>query len=537
MPITIRKNNIKIKGQDGEYHGLDVLADNTTAEEIAAIQAKGQEILDSLPADYTDLSEDVAELQTQISNETTARSSSDYKLSEEIAVERERITNLATLDEGSTTGDAELIDIRVGANGTTYESAGAAVRSQVADLMSAIDEDVDLLDGKISLANSRISANASDIDGLETDMDAAQRDIRSLSGEYTDLSVRMGMLEPEATAEDVGKALIAKTVTGGKVIEYEFGEVVTIDNTLTQEGQAADAKAVGDAITEIEPGLSDNAKIALLDCIRNIALWRDSRGEEHYQALYDALYATQYPMITVAFEPNNEIIYDDYDIEDLRRMLTVKYHTSSTEYTIVTNYTLSGSLTTSFSNVVVSYSNLSKVITVPVVVGRALTADDILSAIGTTGLTVDSNGNVDWATAQTFSVILFKNTIKHVRLTPRYYNANDVEIAPKSTWFAFKQVTDGVYAVATDSFFLFSSDGTKYNSTAVSGVSEMTSDYQGAFNIGMRIDVALNESLLKAHYSIDNYSGHYQLTNADIIGMWGNGVSSRLKMSNVRVYE
>ena len=49
-------------------------------------------------------------------------------ISDEIAVERARINALATLEEGSTTGDAELIDIRVGHDGTIYETAGEHIR-------------------------------------------------------------------------------------------------------------------------------------------------------------------------------------------------------------------------------------------------------------------------------------------------------------------------------------------------------------------------------------------------------------------------
>lgn len=51
------------------------------------------------------------------------------QLANESAILKARMNLFTALTEGSTTGDAELMDIRIGADGKTYETAGEAIRS------------------------------------------------------------------------------------------------------------------------------------------------------------------------------------------------------------------------------------------------------------------------------------------------------------------------------------------------------------------------------------------------------------------------
>ncbi|MBI6052359.1 SGNH/GDSL hydrolase family protein [Clostridium perfringens] len=58
----------------------------------------------------------------------------DLKANEsDLVIERKRIDNIVSLPEGSTTGDAELADGRVGYNGVVYDTLGNAIRGQFLD--------------------------------------------------------------------------------------------------------------------------------------------------------------------------------------------------------------------------------------------------------------------------------------------------------------------------------------------------------------------------------------------------------------------
>lgn len=77
-----------------------------------------------------------AKLATALKNEIEGKAEQTdlASLENEVGVLDARMDTFASLPEGSTSGDAELLDIRVGANGITYPSAGDAVRGQVSDL-------------------------------------------------------------------------------------------------------------------------------------------------------------------------------------------------------------------------------------------------------------------------------------------------------------------------------------------------------------------------------------------------------------------
>ena len=108
--------------EEGVYEAHQDIAENTQNIESLTTQTG---------ANTSAIALEKTQRQQADTAETLARENADNLLSA-------RMDTFTQLPSGSTSGDAELIDIRVGADGVTYPTAGDAVRGQVTDLKSEL---------------------------------------------------------------------------------------------------------------------------------------------------------------------------------------------------------------------------------------------------------------------------------------------------------------------------------------------------------------------------------------------------------------
>lgn len=183
--------------------------------------------------------------------------------------------------------------------------------------------------------------------------------------ELADVKSAITPLTPDATAEDVGKALIVKTVESGKATEYEYGE------------------AGG--------GLSNEAIQALLACFAHVA-WIDDAGPTYYDALVDALDTGTKTLVSISAVYTQGIVYPEDSLDTLKSSLVITgtYDDTSTE--IITEYTLSGTLAVGSSTVTVTVDNITTTFTVDVYGFKPMRCVTMRGSVGSNAFT-DQNSS------------------------------------------------------------------------------------------------------------------------------------------------
>lgn len=119
-------NQITLEKDDTSFDGVDdTIHDNLTTTDKRIIGA-----INEVNSQYKDI------VNKTITNEERTKLNSlknydDTSIKNDIQTQKARIDSLSTLKEGSTTGDAELIDGRIGADNYIYNNVGNAIRENI----------------------------------------------------------------------------------------------------------------------------------------------------------------------------------------------------------------------------------------------------------------------------------------------------------------------------------------------------------------------------------------------------------------------
>lgn len=184
-------------------------------------------------------------------------------------------------------------------------------------------------------------------------IDALVNDLGNVSDEVTDARV-------ESFRSDAGP-VERVYATLKERLDTEYNRAYSWHKEVT-----ADVENLKEVVENIG-GLSDEAKIALLNCFQNVA-WINEDGQTYYDALHDALYPS-IASITATFTQGSKVFYTTDSLNNLKPYLVVQAVLSDGSVKTATGYTLSGTLTVGMSVITVSYGG--KTTTFNVVVSTA----------------------------------------------------------------------------------------------------------------------------------------------------------------------
>lgn len=261
-------------------------------------------------------------------------------------------------------------------------------------------------------------------------------DPNSADGKAIYMGVGSGSVKRLATADsieaDIAEAIdsVTEQVEGYLEEIEEKGEEVldSIPSDYTQLSE--DVDDLKSDLSEA-PGLPEEARNAILACFAHV-VWDTPQASGYISLLENALFPSEYPKITTAFNPGTHVVYNVDTLDSLKPYLTVLYfETEESSGTAISNYTLSGELTGGTSRITATYNGLSSKFNVSVVDIDTITSwlypSDITDkVIGSTQRVssedtrcVVNTESTRWIVGNTIAPIKIKDT-----------SLNDMSIAP-----------------------------------------------------------------------------------------------------------
>lgn len=287
-------------------------------------------------------------------------------------------------------------------------------------------------------------------------------------------------------------------------------------------------------IYTIESGLSDAQKESILACFQRVA-WTTEEGQQLYQALYDSFYPdVRLASLSAVFTQGSRVITPTDSLNSLKQNLvvTATYYNGTTAQ--ISDYVLSGTLTSGTSIITVIYGGKTATFDV-VVSAHYLTIDDTENIYGFTGLTL-TDGDFEYTSANNWSLVPLKQEISSVKANV----CSDIDGTPSTIptatmrYIFNKKSNTEYYATDGGNIYLFTKDTSteSYAATSAGDFAELTASGRN-IESGDLVSISIQNGVLTVSDSIGVVM---TITNANVIGWWTDKhASNHVRWENAEV--